>query len=185
MRPSCNKECLPVTVRAGLGLPCHHPGPPACRDAPERAVRVARRRATSLCRAQQVADRIVPAYATPTRIPLNIINLATQEAKNPTWNQKWVAGGQGGVEWHCRSGQGGVELQALSGGLRAVGFFFGGGGEPGGEGGTYRGAGVRGKGREKRSGQWHARAWSPRGVVTTVGGRTRPQPAALQIVQAP
>ncbi|KAL4436084.1 hypothetical protein ABPG77_005532 [Micractinium sp. CCAP 211/92] len=41
-----------------------------------------------LQRAQQVADRIVPAYATPTRIPLNIINLATQEAKNPTWNQK-------------------------------------------------------------------------------------------------
>lgn len=49
-----------------------------------------------LCRAQQVADRILPAYDTPTRIPLNIINLATQEAKNPTWNQKWAPGGEGG-----------------------------------------------------------------------------------------
>lgn len=44
--------------------------------------------AVMLQRAQQVADRILPAYDTPTRIPLNIINLATQEAKNPTWNQK-------------------------------------------------------------------------------------------------
>jgi hypothetical protein len=42
------------------------------------------------CRAQQVADRILPAYNTPTGIPLNIINLATQVAKNPTWNQRWV-----------------------------------------------------------------------------------------------
>jgi mannosyl-oligosaccharide alpha-1,2-mannosidase len=47
-----------------------------------RAVRCA------LCRARQVADRILPAYDTPTRIPLNIINLATQAAKNPTWNQR-------------------------------------------------------------------------------------------------
>ncbi|KAI3429765.1 hypothetical protein D9Q98_010078 [Chlorella vulgaris] len=39
-------------------------------------------------RAQQVADRILPAYNTPTGIPLNIINLATQVAKNPTWNQR-------------------------------------------------------------------------------------------------
>lgn len=43
-----------------------------------------------------MADRILPAYDTPTRIPLNIINLATQEAKNPTWNQKWAPGGEGG-----------------------------------------------------------------------------------------
>ncbi|EFN60136.1 hypothetical protein CHLNCDRAFT_33654 [Chlorella variabilis] len=39
-------------------------------------------------RAQQVADRILPAYNTTTKIPLNIINLATQQAKNPTWNQR-------------------------------------------------------------------------------------------------
>lgn len=45
-------------------------------------------------RAQQVADRILPAYNTTTKIPLNIINLATQQAKNPTWNQRCVQAGR-------------------------------------------------------------------------------------------
>ena len=52
---------------------CSHWCPPPC---------------LGLCRAQQVADRLLPAYDTPTRIPYNIINLATQAAKNPTWNQR-------------------------------------------------------------------------------------------------
>lgn len=43
---------------------------------------------TPPCRAQQVADRLLPAYNTPTGIPLNMINLRTGEAKNPTWNQR-------------------------------------------------------------------------------------------------
>ncbi|PSC73991.1 Mannosyl-oligosaccharide 1,2-alpha-mannosidase MNS1 [Micractinium conductrix] len=39
-------------------------------------------------RAQEVAHRLLPAYATPSGIPLNIVNLATMEAKNPAWNHK-------------------------------------------------------------------------------------------------
>ena len=43
---------------------------------------------TLLRSAQQVADRVLPAYDTPTRVPLNLINLRTQVAHNPKWNQK-------------------------------------------------------------------------------------------------
>ena len=38
------------------------------------------------CRAQEVADCLLPAYATPTGIPLGTINLASGAAKNPAWN---------------------------------------------------------------------------------------------------
>ena len=33
-----------------------------------------------------MADRLLPAYDTPTGIPYNTINLATGKAKNPKWN---------------------------------------------------------------------------------------------------
>eukprot|EP00887_Chlorella_sp_A99_P003907 scaffold11.g3907.t1 len=39
-----------------------------------------------LRRAVAVAERVMPAYDTPTGIPYNLINLATQRVRNPSWN---------------------------------------------------------------------------------------------------
>ncbi|KAL4422458.1 hypothetical protein ABPG75_008655 [Micractinium tetrahymenae] len=69
-------------------------------------------------RAQQVADRLMPAYDTPTRIPLNIINLATQQAKNPTWNQKASTLAEFGTHqlefWRVSQGTGNVTYAELA-----------------------------------------------------------------------
>ena len=35
-----------------------------------------------------MADRVLPAYDTPSGIPYNLINLQTQRTKNPNWNLK-------------------------------------------------------------------------------------------------
>lgn len=38
-----------------------------------------------LIKAQQIADRLLPAWDTASGIPYNVINLATGHASNPTW----------------------------------------------------------------------------------------------------
>lgn len=38
-----------------------------------------------LKKAQQIADRLLPAWETPSGIPYNIINLASGHASNPGW----------------------------------------------------------------------------------------------------
>jgi hypothetical protein len=38
-----------------------------------------------LNKAQQIADRLLPAWETPSGIPYNTINLATGHASNPGW----------------------------------------------------------------------------------------------------
>ena len=38
-----------------------------------------------LKKAQEIADRLLPAWETPSGIPYNSINLASGHAKNPAW----------------------------------------------------------------------------------------------------
>ena len=38
-----------------------------------------------LTKAQEIADRLLPAWNTPTGIPYNTINLASGRASNPGW----------------------------------------------------------------------------------------------------
>ncbi|KAG0583642.1 hypothetical protein M758_3G151900 [Ceratodon purpureus] len=59
-----------------------------------------------LKKAQQIADRLLPAWETPSGIPYNTINLATGHASNPGWT--------GGSSILADSGTEQVELIALS-----------------------------------------------------------------------